>query len=121
MLPPRECSPNGRYHWAERNRATHMFRYAAMFAVYGSLLAGEREAFAREAAAWRSVVMDVEIGWSCGRKRMDDDNAWASLKAARDGIADALFGGDDRCIVQGTLAQTRGAGVVSVTLREGPV
>jgi hypothetical protein len=69
-------------------------------------------------AALRCVVMDVEIAWCCGRKRLDDDNAWASLKACRDGIADVLFMGEDRYMVQGTLTQTRGDGTVTVVLRE---
>jgi hypothetical protein len=60
----------------------------------------------------------VEIQWCCGRRIMDDDNAWASLKAARDGIADEMFGGEDRFITQGTLTQTRGDGSIRITLRE---
>ncbi len=63
------------------------------------------------------VIMDVEIAWCCGRKQADDDNAWASLKALRDGIADVLCNGEDRVITQGNLTQTRGEGVVTVTLR----
>jgi hypothetical protein len=61
--------------------------------------------------------MDVEVRWCCRRRALDDDNAWASMKAARDGIADVLFGGEDRFIVQGRLVQTRGDGTVTVTLR----
>jgi hypothetical protein len=61
--------------------------------------------------------MDLEIAWCCGRKRMDDDNAIAACKPLRDGIADVLFGGEDKHITQGTVSQTRGSGTVTVTLR----
>jgi hypothetical protein len=108
MLPPRECSPNWRGHWPKRARAVREFRETAAWATRGT---GNRN--------WREyVVMDVEIAWCCGRRQQDDDNAWASLKAARDGISDVLFGGEDRFIVQGTLSQVRGEGVVTVVLRE---
>lgn len=107
MLPPRECSPNARAHWVKKAWAARNFRECAGWATRAT---GNRN--------WReSLIMDVEIAWCCGRKRMDDDNAWASLKAARDGIADVLFGGEDRFITQGTLTQTRGDGTTTVTLR----
>jgi hypothetical protein len=66
------------------------------------------------------VVMDLEIAWCCGRKRMDDDNAIAACKPLRDGIADVLFGGEDKHITQGTVTQTRGDGTVTVVLRGRP-
>ncbi len=91
-----------------------MWRDAARLSTYGSLLAGEREAI----SAARSVIMDVEIAWCCGRKRMDDDNAIAAMKPARDGIADVLWAGEDRYITQGRLTQTRGEGTTTITLRE---
>jgi crossover junction endodeoxyribonuclease RusA len=117
MLPPAECSPNSRAHWRKKAAAVKAFREAAGWAT--------REALNRpgSGASWwcghdyGGVVMDVEIAWSGRRKRLDDDNAWASLKACRDGIADVLFFGEDRFIVQGELRQCRGAGTVTVTLR----
>lgn len=114
MLPPRECSPNARVHWRERHSAARAFREAAAWCAYQGRAS---EGFAGFAYG-EAVVMDVAIRWCCGRKRMDDDNAWASLKPARDGLADVLFGGEDRFITQGTLTQTRGDGTVTVTLRQ---
>lgn len=111
-LPPRECSPNWRGHWGTRRRAVEGFRSCARWATHGAL----RESGAR----WRSdapVVMDVDVAWCCGRQRIDDDNLIAALKPARDGIADILFDGEDRCIVMGTVTQRRGDGTVTVTLR----
>jgi hypothetical protein len=114
MQPPAECSPNSRAHWRKKAAAIRDFRMCAFLATRMQLCT---------AAAWTpdfsgGAVMDVEIAWCCGRKKMDDDNAWASLKPARDGIADVVFGGEDRKVVQGTLTQTRGSGIVTVTLRD---
>jgi hypothetical protein len=61
-------------------------------------------------------VLDVVITWPRGQRRLDDDNAWASLMAARDGIAEVLEA-DDRKFRQGILRQTHGEVVVTVTLR----
>lgn len=116
ILPPRECNPNFHGSWRARADAVWVFRRAAGWATKAWVNAANRPPLAGD-----YVVMDAHIAWCCGRRALDDDNAWASLKAARDGIADVLFGGEDRFIVQGTLTQTRGAGVVTVTLtaREG--
>jgi hypothetical protein len=110
MLPDRALSPNSRSHWTERAEAARELRYTARMSTFGAGLNGMEFD--------RGACMDVEIQWCCGRKTMDDDNAWASLKAARDGIADVLFGGEDRFITQGKLTQTRGDGIIIVTLRE---
>jgi crossover junction endodeoxyribonuclease RusA len=113
MEPPREVSPNARVHWRVKARATRGFREAAAWAtldaVYGE---GVTDELFRN-----GVVMDAEIRWGRGRKRIDDDNAWASLKAARDGIA-AVLHEDDARMTCGRLTQTRGDGRVIVVLRE---
>jgi crossover junction endodeoxyribonuclease RusA len=113
MEPPREVSPNARVHWRVKARATRGFREAAAWAtldaVYGE---GVTDELFRN-----GVVMDAEIRWGRGRKRIDDDNAWASLKAARDGIAAVLHENDAR-MTCGRLTQTRGDGRVIVVLRE---
>jgi hypothetical protein len=111
MLPDRALSPNSRVNWREKARSAKELRDTARLATI------ESRTF------WNGnprgmYVMDVEIQWCCGRRIMDDDNAWASLKAARDGIADEMFGGEDRFITQGTLTQTRGDGSIRITLRE---
>jgi crossover junction endodeoxyribonuclease RusA len=111
MLPDRALSPNARCHWREKARAVEELRVTARLAT----LAGVPYL---GLALDRGAVMDVEIAWCCRRKVMDDDNAWASLKAARDGVADVLFGGEDRFIVQGAMTQCRGAGTTTITLRE---
>jgi hypothetical protein len=113
MLPPRECSPNWHGPWRKRATAVKAFREAAGWATVAAL-GGDPFLVAGSSGF---VAMDVEIAWCCRRRALDDDNAWASMKAARDGLADVLFGGEDRYIVQGQLTQVRGEGVVTVTLR----
>jgi hypothetical protein len=114
MLPDRALSPNSRAHWTERAEAARELRETAHWSTYGVVNRKGWDGFIFP----NGCAMDVEIQWCCGRKQMDDDNAWASLKAARDGIADVLFGGEDRFITQGKLTQTRGDGIIIVTLRE---
>jgi hypothetical protein len=117
MLPPAEVSPNWTGSWRKKAAAVKAWRWAAKATTVDYLNRGEGGVRAFCGYDHGGVVMDVEIAWCCGRKRMDDDNAWASLKACRDGIADALFFGEDRSIVQGELRQCRGAGTVTVVLR----
>jgi hypothetical protein len=116
MLPDRALSPNSRAHWRKKAEAARELRWNARMATWG--VAANQGFWEVSGGGLRFIVMDVEIQWCCGRKKMDDDNAWASLKSARDGIADVLFGGEDRFIVQGKLTQTRGDGSIRVTLRE---
>lgn len=116
MLPAPELSPNARVHWRVRARAAQAAREAAGWATRAALDAGS------PVCQWcgydhGGVVMDLHIAWCCGRKRTDDDNAWASAKAFRDGIADVLWGGEDRHVRTGTVTQTRGEGTTTITLR----
>lgn len=117
MLPPREVSPNGGHSWRARSRAKYELRQAAYWSAravfdqqFPRILTGTP---AREAG----VIMDFEIQWCCGRKRMDDDNAKACMKAIIDGIADLLWDHHDDHVTIGQLTQTRGDGTVTVTLR----
>jgi crossover junction endodeoxyribonuclease RusA len=112
MAPPREVSPNARVHWRAKARATREFREAAAWATLDAEFGeGVTDALFRD-----GIVIDAEIQWGRGRKRIDDDNAWASLKAARDGIA-GMLQTDDAGMRCGRLTQTRGDGRVIVTLR----
>jgi hypothetical protein len=114
MLPPRSCSPNSRSHWRERHADVSTFRDCAYLSALAWANAAENEWAIRGAEV---IVMDAEIHWCCRRRSVDSDNAWAMLKSCRDGIADALFGGEDKHIRVGTLTQRRGEGLVRVTLR----
>lgn len=115
-VPPRDLSPNARgvSGW-RRSR----------------LVADERELVARHvrdqlgpdpAAPAGPLVLDATIAWPSGRRRMDDDGAWGSLKAHRDQLAASLGLPSDRAIRQGALAQVRAergdrAGWVELTIR----
>lgn len=112
-MPPREVSPNWHGSWRKRAAAAAAFRAEAGWATRFDLPA----AFLGRVAP---VAIDVEIAWCCGRRRLDDDNALASCKAALDGIADVLWDGQDRHVTVGTVTQTRGQGTVTVTLRGAP-
>lgn len=111
FLPPPECSPNWRGHWRQKARAVASFReqaaWATRFTADADVFGGKRG----------PVTIDVEIAWCCGRKRMDDDNVKASLKPVIDGIAQELWGGQDRHVTIGTVRQCQGSGIVTVTLR----
>lgn len=114
MLPPQSCSPNSRAHWRRRHADTKAFRECARLAALEWAGTADNEWAIRGADR---VVMDAEIRWCCRRRSVDSDNAWAMLKGMRDGIADALFEGQDKHIVVGNLTQRRGDGSVVVTLR----
>ena len=67
-------------------------------------------------APWR---LEYVVAWGRSRKRMDDDNLKASLKAVQDGIADEV-GLDDKHIEVGRVKQIRdplGIGYIEVTIR----
>jgi len=117
MLPPRECSPNFHGHWRRKAEAAEDFREEGHWAT---ICGGDNPVNAlhlRRLEHAHAVTIDAEIAWCCGRKRMDDDNAKASLKAAIDGIADVLWNGQDRHVTIGTVRQCRGDGTVTITLR----
>lgn len=114
-VPPKACWPNARTHWRAKARVVASFREVAGWSTKLAVLADPwRFDWVYRA---RVIVLDVVIAWPKGQRRLDDDNAWASLKAARDGIAEVLQV-NDRRFRQGALAQTHGDGSITVTLRE---
>ena len=89
-LPSSKLSPNARTHWRSKSGLTKAARERARLAVLslcpGFIAAGYSMAF-----FWPD------------RRRRDDDNAEASCKAYRDGIADAL-GMDDHKLPKALLS-----------------
>ena len=80
-LPDSKLTPNGRCHWRTKARVTKVHRQRARL-----------EMLARMGRAEVLPVFSrylLEFYWPT-RARRDDDNAAASCKAYRDGIADAL-------------------------------
>lgn len=82
--PPRELSPNARGHWGRKYKATARYRDLV-------------KVLARE--VWNLPPMmrvTVRTTWHVpDRRRRDQDNALASLKAAFDGLVDAGVIEDD--------------------------
>jgi hypothetical protein len=121
----REHSPNGRLHHQVKAAVVARLREDARRAAMSHV----NDPAWRQRGGWAalgwddkgaSVLMDVVIEWPKGRRLADDDNAKASLKPVVDGIADALWGGEDRHVELGTVTQTRGSGGLVITLRRQP-
>lgn len=84
-IPSRKLSPNARVHWRVRSKLTKEARTNARFRSTGfQIPPGGFNAYR------------LTFYWPDLRQR-DDDNAAASCKAYRDGIADAI-GVDDRTL-----------------------
>lgn len=84
----RRITPNGRIGHMGRAKLVKERRTAAYWATYDAIgLDG--------CDLQPPLQLDFRIEWEQGRTIMDDDNAKASMKPIRDGIADAL-GIDDR-------------------------
>lgn len=112
MTPPREVSPNARVHFRRRARAVAAFRAEAAKAAQF-----ESEGTSAFCGRMLPVELSAEIAWCCGRKRLDQDNAIASLKPLVDGISDWLWHGRDEHVRMGQITQVRGDGRVTITLR----
>jgi hypothetical protein len=110
----RRLSPNGRAHWRavrplQRERKESAYQWTRVERMEQGYI-----------GMVPPLVLDFTIGWEKGRKRMDDDNAKASMKAIIDGIAEALDV-NDKHITVGTLTQERdpaGAGYIRVDITE---
>jgi len=102
-LPARELSPNGRAHWAAKGAKVKAHRQAGQLAALA----------ARNRASGFAVVCPaLRVTWHCGGAKIgrmfaepglrprDTDNATGAFKAYRDGIADALFGGEDSSLIE---------------------
>lgn len=100
-LPIRTVSAmNTREHHMARYRRTKAQRTAASLVVAGHI------AHARRKLPGRLVVTLTRIGI---RQGLDGDNLQASLKAVRDGVADALGIDDGSDRIEWRYAQRRGA------------
>jgi len=89
--PSRDLHPNARVHWARKAKATKSARQDAHFAALH--------------CGWMDLRFPEEVRlhlwidfYPPDRRRRDDDGLLASMKAARDGIADALNVDDRRFV-----------------------
>jgi crossover junction endodeoxyribonuclease RusA len=107
--PHKDLSPNGRAHHFAKARAAK----AARLLAWGLTL---------EAMKGRQPTSEaIALHWDFHPKTAnlpDGDNAEASVKAYRDGIADALGINDAKFTATRTIGQPVKGGAVNVTVRE---
>ena len=96
-LPPRDLSPNRRVHWGARSRAVKAHRGEA-FLMTRQAMSGVDKGGHWWAKAGSDILIMPTFFYRVKRRR-DRDNAQASLKAALDGIAEALGVDDSRFIM----------------------
>ena len=114
MHPPPEAAANWRGHHLAKYRAQRDYRTAARYIARSSVF----DLWGDDRAPLVALSLRVTIRWGTGRKRQDPTNAVILVKAAIDGIADAL-GVDDRLWRITDLVQERdptGAGETVVEL-----
>ena len=91
QLPPAECSPNARIHWAKRYRAAEVYRgsvfYECVSARNIGLLEGRSFPIAR-------AQVHLTFVFGC-RRRRDEDNLLARFKPGLDGIVQSGLIMDD--------------------------
>lgn len=87
--PTRNLSPNSRAHWALRAKSKKESREYARIATLQAKITGLPES--GRLAVWID-------GYAPDRRHRDVDNFLASLKAALDGVADALGINDKRFV-----------------------
>ena len=92
-LPDRVLSPNVRSHWAIKSKAVKAARMAAKEEAR-RVLSDNR----MEPPRWKAATMKITVFLGPKNKQPDDDNMIASLKAYRDGLADAGIVANDKTI-----------------------
>lgn len=104
--PDRILHPNSRPHWAAKAKATKAARVAAFYAVRSQH---------RATVDWKAAKLDVTF-FPPNAARRDKDGLIASLKAAQDGISDALGLDDSTFDAEYRIAEPIKGGLVRITL-----
>jgi Holliday junction resolvase RusA-like endonuclease len=113
--PERVLHPNARPHWSVKRKAVKLARHAAYILAY--------DAGWKPETPWPEGPLHIWIdGYPKDRRRRDADGLLSSLKAALDGIADAM-GVDDRRFVPHPWVkdEVRKGGEVRIRITGGPV
>ena len=92
--PDRRLSPNARIHWRAKAPVTAKARKDAAYLTYDAMPMGAREV--RQHFAGEGPISYQVTFYPPDHRHRDDDSMIAMLKAARDGIADALGVNDRR-------------------------
>jgi len=91
QLPPVECSPNWRGHWAQRYQAGEVYKSA----VYYSCVDARNRALAEGRLVFMRARLNLTFVFP-QRRRRDEDNLIAGFKLGLDGIvASGLVVDDD--------------------------
>lgn len=106
--PLRELSPNARCHWAVKASAVKRARIQAAWAT--------REQ-TKPQPSWQGASVSYTFNPPDSRRR-DRDNLIASMKAATDGIADALGVDDSKFETSYRIGSPIKGGAVLVTISE---
>lgn len=109
--PSKDLSPNARLHWARKAKAVKQARAGAHYLVLEARGTAQR---AGDAAKLSMTFCPPD------KRRRDRDNLIASMKAATDGIADALRIDDSRFEVSYRIGDPVKGGAVLVTIEEHP-
>jgi crossover junction endodeoxyribonuclease RusA len=92
--PHKDLSPNSRKHWRGKAPIKAKAREDAAYAAFQAMSGGVREERIRFAGDG-PIPVDVYF-YPPDRRHRDDDNMIGAMKAARDGLADALGVNDRR-------------------------
>ncbi len=93
-IPPRECSPNGRYHYMAKARAIRSYRktVAAL-----AIKAAQEAPWTNSRPMWERATVGLTFYVKTRRGLLSDtDNRLSSAKAAFDALRDAGIVRDDR-------------------------
>lgn len=108
--PPKELSPNSRLHLAMKKVAVANYREVCRVLTIQSKVKID---WPGDVHAWIDFIPP-------DRRLRDDDNAFASFKAGRDGICDALGINDNRIRSHPWLKAGEIGSMVKVRLTQGP-
>ena len=92
--PYKYLNPNSRKHWALKAKATKDYRDACYWETISQVVQPNK--FKKYIIDWDGTIHVFVTFYSPDRRHRDDDNVFASFKAGRDGIADALSVNDRR-------------------------
>ena len=112
--PDKRLSPNARGHWGGKVTVVKKARADACKATYAVLSRGAKET--RQAYAGSCPITVRVTFYPPDNRRRDVDNLIASMKAAFDGIADALAVDDNRFRPSFDVGEVRKGGDVEVVL-----
>lgn len=112
--PDKRLSPNVRGHWGGKASAVKKTRFHAALNTYAAMPHGVKEM--RQAYAGSHAIPVRVVFYPPDNRRRDVDNLIASMKAAFDGIADALAVDDNRFRPSFDVGDVRKGGDVEVAL-----